>query len=440
MMSLDAAQEPAKPDWGASLARAAWWVLVALYLIGVFVFSIIQPLGRCPDEPAHVQYARFIAENHRLPLWSPQPGGGEGGYEAQHPPLYYTVMAVVWAAGAPLEERWRWHLMRWAMALLVGLPLFATVRRLALDVFSPSRFAPLVVAATVMLMPLTLLYMCHTNPDGMAMLWGTCALWLAIRAARKPDDLRLAAWLGLVCGLGALTKLSAAPTLLVGLAALTWGQPQERRAAALRPLAVCVGVFALTCGWWYVRCRLLYGTAFTHTPGQYGSGLENALVGGFGFFAKLTWRETYLSTWAQRGWFPTGAWTGVLYGVIVAMTALTAGGLIWARLRNSGPAALRWPLNLAGLQTALIFAGQQWAFWTVDVEFNAGGRYMLVALAAIALLWVSVLSRFRPGSRKLLGGVWLASLLAMNITSAWNIWAVLNPRYAPAWQIFHFPG
>lgn len=439
-MSEHPPQGPADRDRGASLARAGWWLLAALYLLSVGVFSIIQPLGRCPDETAHVQYAQFLAENHRLPRWSPQPGGGEGGYEAQHPPLYYAVMAVVWAAGASLEDRWRWHLMRWATALLVGLPLFAIVRRLALEVFLPSRLAPLTVAATVMLMPLTLLYMCHTNPDGMAMLWGTCALWLAIRGVRTPDDLGLAALLGLVCGLGALTKLSAAPSLLVGLAALIWGQPRERRRAALKPLAVCLATFALTCGWWYVRCQLLYGTAFTHTPGRYGSGLENAFVGGFGFFARLTWRETYLSTWAQRGWFPEGAWTVVLYGVIAAMTALTVGGLIWAKCLNSGSPALRWPLNLCGLQTALIFAGQQWAFWTVDVEFNAGGRYMLVALAAIALLWVSVLNLFRPTGRKLLAGIWVASLLAMNVTSAWNIWTVLNPRYAPGWQVFHFPG
>ncbi|MFQ5808732.1 MAG: hypothetical protein ACE5JM_03845, partial [Armatimonadota bacterium] len=33
----------------------------------------------------------------------------------------------------------------------------------------------------------------------------------------------------------------------------------------------------------------------------------------------------------------------------------------------------------------------------------------------------------------------LTALLTMNVVSAWNILTVLNPRYAPGWEVFHFP-
>jgi hypothetical protein len=93
---------------------------------------------------------------------------------------------------------------------------------------------------------------------------------------------------------------------------------------------------------------------------------------------------------------------------------------------------------LAVLQIGLTFAGQQMAYWNVDVEFNAGGRYMLATLAAIALLLVVGLSRLgRPGRAAL--ALWLAALPLMNVLSMWNLLAVLNPRYAPTWHVFRFP-
>jgi tellurite resistance protein TehA-like permease len=72
------------------------------------------------------------------------------------------------------------------------------------------------------------------------------------------------------------------------------------------------------------------------------------------------------------------------------------------------------------------------------VEFNAGGRYMLVGMFAIALLLVAGTS-FAAWQRRILWPVWLVGIVLMNLLSAWNIDTVLNPRYAPNWQTFHFP-
>jgi hypothetical protein len=56
----------------------AWIGLFVLVMSLVMLFSIIQPLGRTPDEIAHMQYVSFLTENHRLPTFAPI-GGGEGG-------------------------------------------------------------------------------------------------------------------------------------------------------------------------------------------------------------------------------------------------------------------------------------------------------------------------------------------------------------------------
>ncbi len=42
-------------------------VIVLLHLALLLTYSSLTPLGEAPDEPAHLDYARFIAQNGRLP-------------------------------------------------------------------------------------------------------------------------------------------------------------------------------------------------------------------------------------------------------------------------------------------------------------------------------------------------------------------------------------
>jgi 4-amino-4-deoxy-L-arabinose transferase-like glycosyltransferase len=423
-----------------------WRLLLLAYLTAAFGFSVLQPLGRTPDETAHMQYAKFLAREQRFPVWKAE-GGGEAGYEAQHPPLYYALAAVVYGSTPFLEERWRWQILRWA-TISIGVAMFFLCRRFFRKVLQDEA-STLAATATVLLMPLTMLYTGYVNPDGMTMLLTTWAFYLTGRTTSQSAPIKYSVLLGVVCGLAVLTKLSGFPALLIALWAHARtiqpnGPPRRRRLAAL------TSAFVLTCGWWYVRNALLYGSPFIHTEGKLGSGLGLAAREGFVNAAWLTWRETFLSTWAQRGWFPAGFWEVALYSVVIFLIALAAWGL-WKRHENveianadagaSSAHPLRAALNLSVLLIVLIFLGQQWAYWTMDVEFNAGGRYMLSALAAIALLLVTGVAQFGPTMRRVVFGTWIVTLGLMNLVSAWNIDTTLNPKYAPNWQPFHFvPG
>src|SRR5688572_10028237 len=94
--------------------RLAWALLGVVYLMLGFLYSVIQPPTALPDEAAHMQYVRFLAEERRFPLWSPS-GASEAGYETQHPPLAYSLQAVPYAAASALPENMRWHVVRWFM-------------------------------------------------------------------------------------------------------------------------------------------------------------------------------------------------------------------------------------------------------------------------------------------------------------------------------------
>ncbi len=429
---------------GVFSRRISWWLLAAAYVAITLVFSVIQPLGRTPDESPHMRYVAFIAENHRLPEWEPQ-GGGEAGYEGQHPPFYYGLMAVIYTMSGALEERWRWHVVRWA-TIGLGCALFAVCSRLFRRVLPEQPGLAWTATATTMLMPLTVLYTGYANPDMLTQLCCAVALWLAVETALAPPHIGRAVLLGLAVGLGCLTKVSAAPAVLVALLAYRLQWQGSRSLAPIKSGALTLGVAAACCGWWYVRNAVSYGSPFIHSTGVYLSAFVTgaAVPEGFRPYVWLTVRETYLSTWIQRGWLPAGWPEIVLYGLTGLATLAALAGLLWRTHSRWAASEERSDLDVAihlgGWLLLGVAAGHQWAYWFVDVSFNAGGRYILVAMPMVALAIVTGASTLLRGRWLAIAlAVWLIGLLTMNAASAYNILTVLNPRYAPGWDFFHFP-
>ena len=74
-------------------AGIAWYAMLA---VG---YCVLIPPGGGPDEYEHVEYVRSLAERWQLPALpgsalAAQPGRIQTS-EAQHPPLYYLLMAPV---------------------------------------------------------------------------------------------------------------------------------------------------------------------------------------------------------------------------------------------------------------------------------------------------------------------------------------------------------
>ncbi|HEY3329928.1 MAG TPA: hypothetical protein VGK19_07915 [Capsulimonadaceae bacterium] len=417
-----------------SRAQLAWIVLFAAYMLFAFLYSVINPLNALPDEGANMQYVQFLADNHALPIWTPS-GDSPGGYETQHPPVAFSIGAIAFASTKSLALNMRWQFTRWAY-VLCGIILFFIVRKLAALLFSDEPWLQLAFGASVMLMPLNLMSFAYANPDGIAALVTAAGILVGAQIyAQKADNYWLNAAGGLVAGLGLLTKLSAAPVILLVLLAQAC-RPNVDRVARLRGVGVSLIVWAAVCGWYYVRSYVLYHSVFLHTPGKLGTGWEFAASAGLYKTVMISLRETCLSVWAQRGWFPPAAdWTFmILIGVMIL--AAIIGYAIRAKSESSGtglPAA-----KVALVYTFLVFAAQQVAFWKVDIEFNAGGRYLLVALPAIAYLLVSGVVRLPRSARVAVLSIWVLLLFAMNLTAANEIVSVLTPYYYPGWQMFEF--
>ncbi len=414
-------------------------LIVVLYLLFTVGYAVVQPLPHIPDEGANLQYVDFLATRHRLPEWAPT--GGEGGYESQHPPLaFLAYVPARWLLSAA-SPAWRVQGLRFC-AISFGLLLLLLAGQMFRRLFGPDDDRRLYALATVAWMPHLLLYCVHPNPDLFVAIFATAGLWLSWETVQGAADPRRAALLGVVLAGGLWSKFSAAaiaaPILLGYLLQLRRGVPAK---LVLRDGCLTFGVAALLYAPWVVRNLVHYGRPVLKVLAPFGSALDNAPRLGMMNLVWLTASRTYLSLWSQPDWvagYPNPAdpnpldvptvlvW--LVYGLLTLFLIAAVAGC--ATPRPDRPVA---DFLLLGMVLLLALElGHQVAFWTQDVEFNMGGRYLISGLTGLAALLSTGLS----ARWKRLPEAWLLFLVLLNLQCLATLQFLLVPHYHPEWQWF----
>jgi 4-amino-4-deoxy-L-arabinose transferase-like glycosyltransferase len=235
--------------------------------------------------------------------WGSEDGTGAlQAYEALQPPLYYWIAApLLWilrASGLLAQVL----ALRFFSSLLASLTV-PLVFLVGLEVWDDRRLA-LASAAIVAVMPGLALDVARVGNDSLAVPLFTLLTWLAVKAVRRGMDLHRAAAIGLVLGLGLLTKvyfLTAIPALL----AMGW--LGRRRLPDLVRVLPEIAIAIVVAGWWYVRNLRTTGTL---------SGLSEALMlrhmGAFEMVRKATaidWWKAVDSIFFSHLYF--GGWSSL---------------------------------------------------------------------------------------------------------------------------------
>ncbi len=241
-------------------------VAIASYLLVAFVLALAIPLGGAPDEPAHLAYVGSIAAHGRLPmlaeLGTVDAQGRVCTPEAQQPPLYYVLMAPVHllASGNP-----RWVFAGGRLMSIIMCLLAVLLARRAVRTLMPDR--PDVVAmGTVFACTFnTYCYIAGTlNNEALAILLVATGLYFSARVLVAEEPLRPMAILGVVLGLGLLTKLTTSvligPIVAAGLGVAMRSEGRRERALeAAKLLGVAFGAALIVAGWWYMRNLMAHG-------------------------------------------------------------------------------------------------------------------------------------------------------------------------------------
>ena len=403
-------------------AKNAWIILFTLGLLFGVLYSLIQPLGMSPDEAAHMKYVKFIALNGRLPIWNAD-GGGEAGYEAQHPPLYYVASALIYKCSMGLSENWRWQILRW-FSLLIGALLIIVARGFFMDYFHGNLKLSLFATAIFIFTPLVLEYMSYINPDILSVLLCGLTLWMCLRIIRGEASVKDRVVLCAALGLGLLTKLTILGTLFAVLTAFllepsgkSENSSEQKRLSIMKTFLGAV----IISGWWYFRNSHLYHKLFLHTNGQYGSGYAIAAFNGYTMTLLMTTlQNTFFTIWVERMWMPASHFTLFLFWAILIIVLFALLGWVYRLFtRQKNEALYDSGVLLCSIFFLTFVLFHQLQVWAVDYEFNAGGRYLLNALIALYSLMLSSFRKMRLG--KVLCAACFFVLMAMNVSVICNL-------------------
>lgn len=433
-----------------ALRRRHLTALLALYLTLGFLYSILTPLFEAGDEIWHYPFVQHIATTGELPVQDPA-NKGRWEQEGGQPPLYYVLMAgatawidtrdlpdLLWynphaQIGIPLAfgnknmivhtgaEAFPWrgttlavHLIRLLSVLLGAVTVVCTYETAheVLGAASGRRSGSaradgeraqglaLVAAALVAFNPMFLFIMASVNNDSLAVALASLALLGIVRLVTRGPALRRFVWLGIVLGLGALTKQSDLGLCFI-MAAVVLSLMWRTRLSRLHPLsqnekgdegiqslflgAVIAGTMVLLiAGWWYVRNFLLYGDPTGLNVWLKIAGTRPQPIGALDLIAEF--QGFRISFWGNFGGVNLIAPEPV-YTLLDLLSLAALLGLLFGLWRRSLPPLLGLLGLWVGLETALLVR------WTL-LTFASQGRLIFPAISALAVLLVAGLDQW----------------------------------------------
>jgi 4-amino-4-deoxy-L-arabinose transferase-like glycosyltransferase len=403
-------------------------IVILLYLVLGTLYALFTPDWQAPDEPAHYNYVRYLAEQHSFPIL--KPGDYPAAYleeiktahfpsemsiepiryEFHQPPLYYLLAAPFYqvAGGQLLALR----LLSVAMGVLLLVVIYWTVEALV-----PERsILALGATAFVAFLPMHLATTAAVNNDILAEILLTTVLLLCIGYLRRTgrpgvpgEETRLLVLLGITTGLGLVTKSTVYIALPLALSAIAARHLWLEKDPSLSPGLKAMGLYllpalALALPWW-LRNIVLYGGFDFLGLGRHDQVVAGQLrtaefvaEHGLGQLLQDLATTTFRSFWGQFGWM------GVLldqriYQALAILSGLALVGLVLWAIR----AGRRWQeypewqraggglLLLLGLLTLATYLWYNLGF------LQHQGRYLFRALVpvslAVALGWREALRR-----------------------------------------------
>ncbi len=390
-------------DWPAMV------ILVVFLVVGT-LYAVYTPIWQAPDEPAHYNYVRSLAEGRGFPVMAPgdydqaylsrltsekfppELSVASLEYEDHQPPLYYLLATpVYWLGGGAVIPLRLFSLLLGA----IGIALLMAILR----EFWPERPGlTWLGGGIVAFIPQYVAMMAAVNNDALtlALLW--LWLWLALRYLRGAAS----PWvLGGVLGLLLLTKSTGYGAVVLAVLAIALRARRTGHSLrwSAREVLIVLGPALVLGALWWTRNVVVYGW-----PDVMGLIHHDAVVTGQprtmdwiardGLFPFLggALRTTFRSFWGQFGWMGVVLDARIYLGLGI-FSGLLAWGAVWrlaTGLHTGLEARQRDGLLLLGasaLITAALFVGYNLTF----VQHQ--GRYLFTALPLIGLAAAAGLER-----------------------------------------------
>lgn len=423
-------------------------VLLALLLLAAvksLLWTVAIPPWRAPDEPQHFGYVEHLSREHTIPLNGAaylypdifeslartnfagitgsettivDPNVQQLNPAAQHPPLFYTLALPAYAAGSGSSIETQLYLVR-LVNVLIFMALIFVAYRFARLVFPGAAYLQIGVPLLMIFHPQLGFISAGAMNDVLLTLLFTLFLYQLTVIAIGDFSLKRGAILGVVIGLGMLTKSSfmiAFPISLAVLVVLLVIRKEQRRQLAVTAGAA-LGISFLIFFWYFVRNYIELGTLQPVYKGErysatgwldliFGTSFRMDLTASF--LGNFSWMSMPLPGEVPR-WFTRIAELSIL-GLVVAMAIG-----YWRR----GWQAIRpWLVLLFGVVIVLFVLSAVYYELTAT---GTQGRYLFPAAFAIwSLLLVGLVGWMPPSWRP------RATAIVVTVAAVFSTWALFN--------------
>jgi 4-amino-4-deoxy-L-arabinose transferase-like glycosyltransferase len=447
--------------------RWALPLILGLYFLLGFSYTLSNPILESPDELLNYENIRFMVEKRTLPVLH----AGEFS-KAHHPPLYYVMGAVLtgWVPNQHLEELagnsnpfWGYRIyeqgvdnksqylhdpalegwpyrdavlgirMLRLLSLLMGAGIIVIVYTTTRALFMEEPSLAWGAAALVAFNPMFLFIQGSVHNDVLTNLLAALTIFGVVRYWNRGPSAARSAFIGLVAGLGILTKITflfLGPVVALAIIVRCWMDRHTNQywwRTAIKMLAIGGGIVLLIAGWWFLRNQILYGdptsmelqasiwqpretapdwvTAFDEL-----SFLRDSFWGAFGFGQLLLHRPVYTLLWI--------------------MDLVAVGGLLlWAARAHKAYETYRVSALLLGVLLVAPLTAFAATFARMTVSGSANfGRYLFTSYAVIAPLLVLGLTEWIPEDWR---RPFLAGLTTLFFALAvYGLVGILRPAYA----------
>jgi 4-amino-4-deoxy-L-arabinose transferase-like glycosyltransferase len=346
-------------------------------------------------------------------------------YVANHPPLYYLLMAPLYAVSMSLAPVDQHYLLRVA-AIPFGLLTVYAAYRMARALFPGDAFLTVTVPAFVALQPQVSYEAAMVNNDIAAIALMSLLLWGIVVGIRDRFPLRLSLALGTLLGLGLLAKgttITVVPVLAVALViSLGW---REWRGLVGRALAIAMPAIVLAAPW-YIFLYRTYGdfsglrrvSELQYWNSPMGSFFELLLDPSFA-------GDRFKESWGEFGWRLIHLNMNLLWAIAIPLLAGFLGLVIFA-IREWRGTAIWWGdvadrLSVWQWQALGILLFAFVVSYLAVVQFGTSfalsqARYFFPVVNAAALLLMTGLRTIVPARARPAGqGIVVTGLIALNL-------------------------
>lgn len=384
-------------------------IILITYLGVGILFARQTPAWQSPDEPAHYNYVRQLADG-RLPVmtwgdyneayrnevvssrFAPEYDIAPITYEDWQPPLYYLLQTPVFllTGGSLMAMR--------LLSLVLGAGVVVLAYAIARLLLPQQAWVGWSTAVLVAFLPQHLHMMASANNDALAELLIAALLLLLLKWTQQPETSRLLWWLGLLLGLGFLTKGTVYLMAPVIAAAIVWQKWRQWEQIAWDGLRVFAPAFLLGALWWG-RNVAVYGGLDILGKTQHDAVVVGQIrtaewMAQYGLGGTVTrfLQTTFNSFWGQFGWMAVPM-PARMYGLLLLLVAMAVTGFMLAPFVWPAPpgASQRWlrRLPISNLQCTIL-ALLTLLTVALHVGYNLTfvqhqGRYLFPALIPLML-------------------------------------------------------